>query len=66
MQKRQVLINAIMSVVQVVAIGVILFILYRFLLDTIGIDKLGVWSIVLATTSVATIANLGLSASVVK
>jgi O-antigen/teichoic acid export membrane protein len=65
-QKRRVLINAASSIIQVVAISVALFILYRFLLDTIGVEKLGVWSVVLATTSVAAIANLGLSASVVK
>ncbi|MCL0069466.1 oligosaccharide flippase family protein [Dehalococcoidia bacterium] len=65
-QKRQILINAIMSVVQVVIVGIVLFVLYRFLLNTIGIEQLGVWSVVLATTSVANIANLGLSASVVK
>jgi len=65
-QKRRVLINAIMSVVQVIVTGGALFILYRFLLNTIGIEQLGIWSVVLATTSVANIANLGLSASVVK
>jgi O-antigen/teichoic acid export membrane protein len=66
MQKRQILINAIMSVLQIVVIGGILFVLYRFLLNTIGIKQLGVWSLVLATTSVTQIANLGLSGSVVK
>lgn len=65
-QKRRMLINATMSVMQVVVTGVVLFILYRFLLNTIGIEQLGIWSVVLATTSVANIANLGLSASVVK
>ena len=66
MQKRQVLINAIMSVTQVVLRGGILFILYRFLLRTIGVKQLGIWSLVLATTSVTRIGDIGLSASVVK
>ena len=66
MQKRQILINAIMSTTQVAVIGGILFILYRFLLKTIGIEQLGIWSLVLATTAVTQIANLGLSGSVVK
>ena len=66
MEKRQILINAIMSVVQVVVIGGVIFTLYRFLLNTIGVEQLGVWSVVLATSSVASVANLGLSASVVK
>ena len=66
MQKRQILINAIMSMIQVAVIGGIIFVLYRFLLKTIGIEQLGIWSLVLATTAVTQIANLGLSGSVVK
>ncbi len=66
MQKRQILINAIMSVLQVIVTAGVLFTLYRFLLITIGVEQLGIWSIVLATTSVANITNLGLSGSVVK
>jgi len=65
-QKRQVIINAIMSMTQVAVIGGILFMLYRFLLKTIGVEQLGIWSLVLATTAVTQIANLGLSGSVVK
>jgi O-antigen/teichoic acid export membrane protein len=66
MQNRKIVTNAIMSVVEVIVIACVLFILYRFLLNTIGVEQLGVWSVVLATTSVASITNLGLSASVVK
>jgi len=51
---------------QVAVIGGILFVLYRFLLKTIGIEQLGIWSLVLATTAVTQIANLGLSGSIVK
>lgn len=66
MKKRQVLINASMSVVQIIVLSAVLFILYKFLLNTIGVEKLGVWSLILATTSVSQIANLGLTGSVVK
>ena len=66
MQKRQILINASMSILQVLIIGAVLFILYRFLLKTIGVEQLGIWSLVLAVTSVSQIANFGLSGSVVK
>jgi len=64
--KRQLLINAIMSVTQILVISGTLFVLYRFLLDTIGIEQLGIWSLVLAATAVTQIANLGLSVSLVK
>ena len=66
MNKRQILINAIMSVIQVVVTSCILLLLYRFLIRTIGVEKLGIWSVVLSTSSVAGITNLGLSGSVVK
>ena len=66
MQKRQLVINAIMSVAQIIIISLILFVLYRFLLKVLGIEQLGIWSLVLATTSVTQIANLGFSGSVVK
>lgn len=66
MRKRQLLINAITSVVQVVVTGGSFFVLYRFVKDSIGIEYFGVWSLVLATTSVSSIANLGLATSAVK
>lgn len=66
MQKRRILINAFMSTFQILLVSGVLFFLYRFLLKTIGVEMVGVWSLVLATTSVTQIANLGLSGSVVK
>jgi len=55
-----------MSIIQIIIIGSTLFILYKFLLTTIGVEQLGIWSLVLAATSVTKIADFGLSASVVK
>lgn len=66
MQKQRIFINAIMSLVQIVVVSGVLFVLYRFLLKTIGVEQLGIWSLVLATTSVTQVANFGLSGSVVK
>jgi O-antigen/teichoic acid export membrane protein len=53
-------------VLQVVVLGVLPFVLYRFLLDTIGVELLGVWSVVLSTSTISRIGELGLSASAVK
>ena len=66
LQKRQILINAIMSIANIIVVSGVLFVLYKFLLITVGIEKVGIWSLVLATTSVTQIANFGLSGSVVK
>lgn len=43
-----------------------LFLLYRFLLDVLGIELLGVWAVVLASTSVSRIVDAGLSGGVTK
>jgi O-antigen/teichoic acid export membrane protein len=66
MKHKQIFWNAATTMVQVIGSAGSLFILYRFLIRTIGIEKLGIWSLVLATTSVVTLANQGFSTSIVK
>ena len=66
MNRRQVLLNAATTFAQVIGSAATLFFLYRFLVRTIGVQGLGIWSLVLATTSVVTLANQGFSASIVK
>ncbi len=58
--------SVIASAAQVCASGLVFFVLYRYLYDRIGVEKIGVWSLVLATTSVSRIGELGLSAGVVR
>jgi len=66
MDKKTILRNATMTLVQVLLSGAILFLLYRYLLKNIGVELLGVWSVVLATTMAAKIGEMGFSGSVVK
>jgi O-antigen/teichoic acid export membrane protein len=66
MKYKQIAWNAATTMIQVIGSAGMLFILYRFLIRTIGIEKLGIWSLVLATTSVVTLANQGFSTSIVK
>ncbi len=66
LQKRRLLVNALASALQVMVTGGTFFVLYRYVKDTVGIEYFGVWSLVLATTSVSSLANLGLATSVVK
>ena len=63
---KRLLFNATLSVVQVIALGGTYFIVYTFLLKNLGSQKLGTWSVVLSTSSVASIANIGLSSSLIK
>lgn len=64
--KRTIAINASSTVIQIIISAVTLFVLYKFLLNTIGVSMVGIWSLVIATTSIARIGNLGMTGSLVK
>lgn len=64
--KKRISINVIFSVLQVGFVGLIYFLIYRIILDKIGIEQLGVWSLILATTSVVNLANFGITSGIVK
>ncbi|HXZ11726.1 MAG TPA: lipopolysaccharide biosynthesis protein [Candidatus Sulfotelmatobacter sp.] len=66
MKSRQILLNALTTVAQELGSAVVLFFLFRFLVHALGIERVGIWSLVLATTSVVTLANQGFATSVVK
>jgi O-antigen/teichoic acid export membrane protein len=63
---RRLINNATMSVLQTVSSCFLIFFLYRFLFQNIGPEQLGLWSIVLASTSVTRLSELGFTGSVVK
>lgn len=58
--------NAIANVFQMLIGAILLFVLYRYISTVLGVDKLGVWSVVLATASASRLADLGLSAGVTR
>jgi len=62
----QVLRNAAAASSQALVSGLLLFCLYKYLLATIGVEKVGIWSTVLATTTMTRLTELGLTGSVVK
>lgn len=51
--------NAIWNIAEVLFASLVLFVLYRLILKALGLEALGIWSLVLATTSFARIADLG-------
>lgn len=63
---KQIYINAIASVTQTVLISILAFILYSFLPILLGVEKVGLWSLVLSFTSIISLGNLGFSGSLVK
>ncbi len=66
MNRRQVFLNAVTTSIQVLASAAILFFLYRFLIRALGMERLGIWSLVLATTSVVALAHQGFATGIVK
>ncbi len=58
--------NALLSVAQIIFVGLTYFIIYTLLLHKLGPEKLGIWSLILSTTSVANVATTGLALSLVK
>ncbi|MGH7604625.1 MAG: lipopolysaccharide biosynthesis protein [Gemmatimonadaceae bacterium] len=66
LDRRRISRNVAATLVQVFVTGIVFFLLYRYLYHRLGIAQIGVWSIVLATTSVSRIGDLGLSAAVVR
>lgn len=59
-------INALSAVAQVVFTALLYFFLYRYVLATVGVKQLGVWSLILSFSSIANLANMGLTSGLVK
>ncbi len=64
--KRRIAISAGSSIAQVIISGLTIFLLYRYLLEVIGPEKLGIWALVLSASSMVQGANLGMTGSIVK
>ena len=65
-EKRRLLPNAVFAVVQVVVTSGVLFLLYWYLLRQLGAEALGVWTLLMAATSLANISNLGITGGLVR
>lgn len=63
---RQIVNNALFSIIQIVVVTFAAFFLYKYIIDVSGIEKLGLWSLILSVTSLANIGNLGFTGSLVK
>lgn len=58
--------NALSSVLQAFITGLVYFLVYKYLLSVVGVKQLGIWSLVLSTTSIGNLANFGLTSGLVK
>lgn len=64
--RKKLTINATSAIIQVAFTAILYFFLYKYLLNWLGIDLLGVWSLILSFSSIANLANLGLTSGLVK
>ena len=63
---KKIFLNAASAVLQVVTVGLMYFFLYKYLIKQIGVKQLGVWSLVVSSTSIANMANFGITSGLVK
>lgn len=66
MQTRQLIRNALTSVLQVIVSAGTIGVLYWFIERRLGIEALGIWGIVLASVSMTNLANLGMRGGATK
>jgi O-antigen/teichoic acid export membrane protein len=59
-------VNAVASIIEVVVSGLVLFFMLRFLIMNLGADLVGVWSLVLATTSLGRAVDFGISGALLR
>ncbi|HBL72700.1 MAG TPA: hypothetical protein DD409_07405 [Bacteroidales bacterium] len=64
--KQRLTLNASTAILQVVVTALVYFFLYKYLLDHLGEKNLGVWSLILSFSSIANLANMGLTSGLVK
>ncbi len=64
--RNRIAVNVASSVIQVIITGIVYFFLYRILVIKLGVEMLGVWSLIIATASISNLSNLGFNSAVVK
>lgn len=58
--------NAVMAILQIVISMGVLFVLYRFLLRHLGIENLGIWSLLIGSVTAARVSELGIGGGVTR
>ncbi len=66
LERKRLVPNAAFAVAQTVVSTCLLFFLYRYLIRELGAEALGVWTILMAATSLANISNLGITGGLVR
>jgi len=64
--KKKITINATSAIIQVLFTAILYIFLYKYLLNHLGVKQLGVWSLILSFTSIASLANFGITSGLVK
>ena len=63
---KQIINNSILSIIQIFVVSICSFFLYKYIIVLLGIEKLGLWSLILSVTSLATLGNFGFTGSLIK
>ena len=63
---KKILLNIGTTVLQILVTGILYYLLYKIILAKLGSELLGIWSLILATSSIASVGGTGVTASLVK
>ena len=63
---KQIVRNIIFSFFQILIVALTTFLLYRHLIKVLGVEQLGLWSLILSVSSLSSLANFGLGGSLLK
>ncbi len=65
-KRNRLLSNAVLSTLEVIVTGLTIFFVYRLMFKELGAERIGIWSLVLASASLSRLTSFGLSDSIVK
>lgn len=58
--------NIFLTIFQVISSGLVFFFLYKYLYETLGAEKIGLWSLLIGITAISRVGEVGLTGGVVK
>lgn len=66
MKRKRLLGNAASAAIQTITSALLLFFLYRYLLQQLGAERLGIWAVVLASVSIGRLTDMGFAGTALK
>ncbi|WP_228853133.1 oligosaccharide flippase family protein [Aegicerativicinus sediminis] len=63
---KQIINNSLLSVLQITISALVILVIYKFVINSVGIEEFGLWSLIISVTSFSELGNFGFSGSLIK